>query len=401
MTLGAWVETGARHETPEAGEWGASHFLEHLLFKGTDTRTAIDIAEAIESVGGEMNAFTTHEHTAFYVRIPSRHVERGVEILTDVLWHPAFRASEVATERDVILEEIAMRDDAPDDLVHDLLGRAMFGEHALGREVIGSRESITAMPVEVIAGYHERRYRADRVVFAVAGGFDADDVLELIAAQPGAARSDDAGVDAATDAVIDAPVPARSSNTEALDRGTEQTHLALGLRTFGVLDDDRYALAVLNEALGGGMSSRLFREVREVRGLAYSVFSYRAGFRDTGALAVYAGTATERVAETFEVVEAELDRLVVEATLPDDELEATKSGITGSLLMSFETSAARMQRIGRAEIVERTVPTIDETIAKIEAVDRDDVARVIDRVLRDAPRSLAVVGPGGAEPLHR
>jgi predicted Zn-dependent peptidase len=386
-TLGAWVAAGARDESHAAGEWGASHFLEHLLFKGTAERSAREIAAAVESVGGEINAFTTHEQTVFYVRVPASELALGVEILTDIVWRPAFRPEEIESERQVILEEIGMRDDTPDDLVHDLLGRALFPEHELGNEVIGSRDSIAAMTRDTIAGYHEANYMPGNIVFAAAGGFDDDAFLRLLDDH---ARADGDAPPRRPDAPLPPPAPRAS-----IGRETEQAHLTVGLRALPSLDPDRYALGVLNQALGGGMSSRLFQEIREERGLAYSVYSYRAEFRDAGMLVAYAGTAPDRAPETLQLVHDQLDRLVAEGTLPDDELAAARGHITGALAMSLETSASRMRRIGRAELVEGEVRSIDDVIASIEAVEAADIARVIDRILRDAPRTLAVVGPDG------
>ena len=382
VTVGAWVGSGARDESPERS--GASHFLEHLLFKGTDRRSARDIAEAVESVGGEMNAFTTHEQTVFYVRLPDTQLELAIDILADVLWSPAFRTDDVESERQVILEEIGMRDDTPDDLVHDVFTRAHFPDHPLGREVLGTDETIEAMPRDGIAEYHRAHYEPANIVLAAAGNLAHDDVVAMIDARsPGSMPVRPAR---------EHGQPARSGALAVVTRPTEQVHIVLGLRSVPALDPDRDALTVLNHALGGGMASRLFQEIREERGLAYSVYSYRAAFDDSGYLAIYAGTAPERVQETLDVIESQLDRLVREG-LPATELEAAKGHLTGSLAMSLETSASRMRRLGRSELVEGEIPTLDEVVARIEAVTADDIRRVVDRVLRDAPRTLAVVGP--------
>ncbi|HWS45626.1 MAG TPA: pitrilysin family protein, partial [Acidimicrobiia bacterium] len=293
VTLGAWVASGARDESDP--EWGASHFLEHLLFKGTADRSAREIAESIESVGGEMNAFTTHEITVFYVRVPDAHFERAFDVLADVLWNPAFRPDELESERRVILEEIGMRDDTPDDLVHDLFAGAMFPDHPLGREVLGSHDSITSMARADIAAYHEAHYRPSNVVLAVAGNITHDAVIDRV----GARFPERAGTRPARPRPsADAPRP-----VVVLARDTEQAHVVMGMRALSNTDPDRYALSVMNQVFGGGMSSRLFQEIREQRGLAYSVFSYPATFDDTGYLAIYAGTASERLRETLDLVE--------------------------------------------------------------------------------------------------
>ncbi len=331
-----------------------------------------------------MNAFTTHEQTVFYVRVPDMQLEPAFDVLADVLWNPAFRADDVESERRVILEEIGMRDDTPDDLVHDLFATALYPEHPLGREVLGSEASIAEMERADIAAYHGAHYRPSNVVFAAAGNLTHDTVLELIDARfpvtagerPPRPRSE-----------MSAPQP-----VVVFERDTEQTHVVTGVRALTALDPDRYALTVVNQVLGGGMSSRLFQEIRESRGLAYSVFSYNASFDDDGYLAIYAGTAPERVPETLAVIGAELDRLVKEG-LTDSELTAAKGHLVGSLAMSLETSASRMRRLGRSELVEGEIPSLEELIARVEAVTGDDVARVVERVFAGTPRALAVVGP--------
>jgi len=318
VTLGAWVGSGSRDESDR--EWGASHFLEHLLFKGTETRSARDIAEAVESVGGEMNAFTTHEQTVFYVRVPDVQFGVAFDVLADVLWSPAFRDTDVESERNVILEEIGMRDDTPDDLVYELFSNAMFPEHPLGREVLGSEDSIRAMSRSDIASYHHAHYHPANVVLAIAGNIEHVEVLERVAnAYP--ARTDERPA-------RPRPEPGAPVALVVCRRDTEQAHVVTGVRGLALLDDDRYALTIVNQVLGGGMSSRWFPEVREERCLAYSVYSYHAGFDDAGYLAVYAGTAPERVHETLAVIDAELDRIVTDG-LTAAELDAAKGHLTG------------------------------------------------------------------------
>jgi predicted Zn-dependent peptidase len=387
VAVGYWVGTGSRDEPDELA--GASHFLEHLLFKGTARRRASDIAEAVESVGGDMNAFTGQEVTAFYMRMPDRHLHRALDVMSDIVWSPALRDDEFESERQVILEEIRMRDDAPDDLVHDVFAGALFPGHPLGREVAGTEATIEAVTRDQIAQYHARHYQPSNVVVAVAGNVEHDDVVAQVEAMlPGGATDRPPRVDGADDR---APEP-----VALVDRPHEQAHLVLGTRSLRRDDPDRWALAVLDQVLGGGMSSRLFQEVREKRGLAYSVFSYRAAFEETGALAVYAGTAPERAQETLTIVGAELDRLVAEGGVTDKELAGAKGHLTGSLALSLESSSSRMHRIGRAELTMGEIPTLDEVVAKVEAVGPADLARVIERVLGPGHRTLAAVGPVAA-----
>jgi predicted Zn-dependent peptidase len=382
--VGCWVGTGSRDE-PEALA-GASHFLEHLLFKGTERRSAVEIAEAVESVGGDMNAFTAQELTAYYVRVPDSSLPLAIDILSDILWSPALRDDDVDCERQVILEEIRMRDDTPDDLVHDLFSSAVFPNHPIGREVIGTPDTIRAMSRADIAGFHARHYHPSNVVIAVAGNIDHDQVGELVEASLVGVEGDR---------------PARTHHdghpgprpVAVLERPTEQTHVVLGMRSLCRDDPDRYALTVLNQVFGGGMSSRLFQDVREQRGLAYSVFSYRAAFEETGALAIYAGTAPERVPELLEVLGGQLDRLVADRGVTERELEAAKGHLEGSLSLSLESSSSRMHRLGRSELTMNEVPTLDELVAEIDKVTPDDIARVVDRVLAAPERTVVAVGP--------
>jgi predicted Zn-dependent peptidase len=382
--VGCWVGTGSRDEPGRLA--GASHFLEHLLFKGTERRTAVEIAEAVESVGGDMNAFTAQELTSYYVRVPDSSFPLAIEILSDIVWSPALRDEDIESERQVILEEIRMRDDTPDDLVHDLFSSAMFPDHPIGREVIGSPETINAMSRADIAGFHAEHYHPSNVVVAVAGNIDHDEVVELVErASVGVAgqrppRSHHDG--------SPAPVP-----VAVLERPTEQAHVVLGMRSLRRDDPDRYALTVLNQVFGGGMSSRLFQDVREQRGLAYSVFSYRAAFEETGALAIYAGTSPERVPELLGVVDGQLARLVADGGVSDRELDAAKGHLTGSLSLSLESSNSRMHRLGRSELTLNEIPTIDDLVAEIAKVTADDVARVVERVVAVPGRSVVAVGP--------
>jgi predicted Zn-dependent peptidase len=382
--VGFWISTGSRDE-PDA--WaGVSHCLEHLLFKGTEGRDAAAIAEAVESIGGDMNAFTAQEVTTFYVRVPAEGLALAVEILSDIVWHPALRDADIESERQVILEELHLRDDEPEDLVQDLFTSAVFPRHPIGREVIGSAETIEALDRASIADFHAQHYHPSNVVVAVAGNVDHDHVVDLV----------EAGLDGRNgsrpprERYPGEPPP---EPLAVLERPTEQAHLVLGMRALPHADPDRFALTVLNQALGGGMSSRLFQEVREQRGLAYSVYSYRAALDETGLLAVSAGTAPERVDELLDVLDTELGRVVADRGITERELAGAQGHLRGSLALALESSGARMQRIGRSEVTIGEVPTLDELVARIDAVSADDVARVVGRVLADEARTLAVVGP--------
>ncbi|MEY3360341.1 MAG: hypothetical protein RL531_60 [Actinomycetota bacterium] len=381
VAVGLWIGTGGIDEPDRI--LGASHFLEHLGFKGTARRTAHEIASAVESVGGDMNAFTAHELTCFYVRMPDEYLELALDILADVVWAPALRAEDVDQERGVIVEELRMRDDQPDDVVHEQFMEAVFPRHPLGRPVLGTEATIDAMGREDIAGYHAAHYLPSNTVLSVAGNASHQRVLELIGDRMPAG-------DARRPARAGAPLsPVRP--LVVVNRPSEQAHVVLGHRSFRRDDPDRYALAVLNQALGGGMASRLFQEVREQRGLAYSVYSFRSAYEDTGTVAVYVGTGPEKVHETIDVVQGVLDSVVADG-LADDEVAAAKGHLKGATALSLESSSSRMHRNGRSELVEGEIPTLDELQARVEAVTPDDVRRVAGRMF-EGPQVLSVVGP--------
>src|ERR687892_1775027 len=383
VTVGFWFDIGSRDEPEELA--GASHFLEHLLFKGTERRSAQDIAEAVEAVGGEMNAFTTKEYTAYYVRILDESCDLALDILSDVIWSPAFRPDEVDCERQVILEEIRMHEDTPDELVHSIFAEALFPAQTIGREVLGRVESIEAMTPDHIAAFHGRHYKGGNIVVAAAGNLDHD---QIVAEVEGRFAGETGDREPRVNAEV-RPAGAR----RILTRPTEQAHLVLGMPGLSRSDPDRYALSVLNHVLGGGMSSRLFQEIRERRGLAYSVYSYRAAFEDTGMFAVYAGTAPSRVGEVLSIVNRELDRLCADRCLAPGELERAKGHFKGQMALGLESSSARMERIGRSEVTSGEIQSVDDMVAAIDAVTPEDVARVIERVMAGGARVLAAVGP--------
>ena len=386
VSVGFWVGVGSRDE--HDSEFGASHFLEHLLFKGTADRSAAQIAHAVESVGGDMNAFTAQEMTSFYVRVPDTQLDLALDILAEVVWAPALRPDDVDAERNVILEEIHMRDDAPEDLVHELFSEAMFPGHPLGREVLGTQGSITDMTRGSIEGFHDRNYGPSSIVVAAAGNLEHEHVVDRIAAHPGALRS---APELDLGRSVEGLAPARPR--AVLTKPAEQVHVVVGTRGIARDDPDRYPLTVLNQALGGGMSSRLFQEVRERRGLAYSVYSYRIAYLEIGAFGVYVGTTPGRVAETVDVIGAEIDRVIRDHGITDDELEAAKGHLKGSMALSLETSNSRMHRLGSSELMLGEALSLDEIVARVEAVTADDVARVVSRLFSSGPRTLALVGP--------
>jgi predicted Zn-dependent peptidase len=385
--VGVWVGVGSRDETP--GLSGASHFLEHLLFKGTRTRSALDIAVAVDAVGGDLNAFTSREHTCYYAQVLAEDLPMAIDLVCDVVTDAVLAEPDVEAERGVILEEIAMRDDDPSDLVGDVFGEALFGPTPLGRPVIGDVATIETLGRDRIAGYYRRRYKPETMVVAVAGAVDhASAVRHVRAAFAG--RLDPAA----------APLPPRSGSSPArspvrpvavLDRPTEQVNLILGGTALARTDDRRFALGVLNNALGGGMSSRLFQEIREKRGLAYSVYSFTAQHAGAGQFGVSVGCHPAKVPEVLALVREQLAD-VAEHGITDAEVVRGRGQSRGGLVLGLEDMGSRMSRIGKGELSYGEVLTVDEVLARIDAVTPDDCRAVAADVLR-RPRCLAVVGP--------
>jgi len=381
VSIGFWAGVGSRDESGSLA--GASHFLEHLLFKGTADRSARDIAVAVDAVGGEMNAFTSREHTGYYTRLPARDLAFGLDLLVDVVGAPAFRPPEVDAEREVILEEILMNEDTPDDVVHTRLMEALFPGHGLGYETLGSEESITEMARDAIAAFHGDWYRPANLVVAAAGDLTHAEVVDHVA-------SCLAHVDAGAKPVRSGPVAPLEPFT-FVHRPTEQAHVAMAWRGLHHTDPDRYALMVANQVLGGGMSSRLFQEVREERGLAYTVFSSPSSYSDAGAFTLYAGTAPARLGELLEVIDAVIDQALAEG-ITEAEHQVARGYLEGATLLGLEDSGSRMARLGSSLTSRGLITAVDENLARMRAVTRDDVARVLQRVLA-APSVLSVVGP--------
>jgi predicted Zn-dependent peptidase len=386
VTLGVWVTAGSRDEPPQIA--GASHFLEHLLFKGTKTRTARDIAETFDAVGGDLNAFTAKEHTAFYARVLDRDLPMAVEHLCDMLQHSAIRASDLDAERTVILEEINMHEDAPDELVHDLFMERLWPDDPLGRPVLGTVETVQAMSRDQVRRFWKRHYVPGNFVVSAAGNLDHDQLEELVTSFM---DTDTPGPGQGTVVRSHGHPPAPVTGAHVRRRDTEQSHICLGTAGLSRSDPRRFAYGVVNDAIGGGMSSRLFQEIREKRGLVYSVFSYHSMFAHTGAFVVYAGTAPSRAQEVTELIVRELEQ-VAEKGLTDDELERAKSHMRGSLVLSVEDTSARMNRLGKSEIAHGEVITLDEVLERIDAVTAEDAREVAEEVLT-RPRSLTVIGP--------
>ncbi|MCW2737294.1 pitrilysin family protein [Nocardioides sp.] len=387
-SVGVWVNVGSRDETPTLH--GCSHFLEHLLFKGTPERSAMDISVALDAVGGEFNAFTSKEYTVFHARVLDEDLATAVDVLGDMVTASTITAADVEAERDVILDEIAMHDDDPDDVVHNLFAHQAWGDSPLGRPIAGTDASITAMTRAQIHRFYRRHYRPDNMVVAVAGNVDHAAVVRQVTKAFG--RGDFLAGSATPTAPVQSEkarkVQAGESRTV---RPLEQVNLVLGVKGLTRTDPRRYALGVLNTALGGGTSSRLFQEVREHRGLAYSVYSFASHHADAGVVGVSVGCLPGKYDAVLETVRGELAKVAADG-LTAEEVERGKGQLKGGLVLGLEDSGSRMSRIGKAELVYDELLTIDEVVSRIEAVTLDDVSDLA-RELFTQPEMLAVVGP--------
>ncbi|WP_395307057.1 pitrilysin family protein [Mycobacterium sp. AMU20-3851] len=385
-SVGVWVGVGSRDEGTSVA--GAAHFLEHLLFKSTPTRSAFDIAQAVDAVGGELNAFTAREHTCYYAHVLDSDLEMAVDLVADVVLNGRCAADDVEVERDVVLEEIAMRDDDPEDTLGDVFLSAMFGSHPVGRPVIGSVESISEMTRTQLHSFHVRRYTPERMVLAVAGNVDHKQVVALAREYfgPHLVRGRKALPHRKGSGRV-----AGKPGLELINRDSEQSHLLAGVRTPGRYWEHRWALSVLNSALGGGLSSRLFQQIRETRGLAYSVYSSVDTFSDAGAFSVYAACLPERFDEVVRVATDVLADVARDG-ITESECRIAKGSLRGGLVLGLEDSGSRMHRIGRSELNYGAHKTIAQTLKQIDAVTLEEVNSVAKRLLTK-PMGAAVLGP--------
>ncbi len=389
VSFGVWVGVGSRDESHQLG--GASHFLEHLLFKGTRRRSALDISASIEAVGGETNAFTTKEYTCYYARVLDADLPLAIDVVCDLVADSVLAESDVETERGVILEEIAMHEDEPDEEVHDLFSAAVYGGHPLGRLVSGTPQTISRMTRRQILSFYRKRYDAPSIVVAAAGNLDHAVVVRLVEEAFGRAGQLTGTDEPAPRRGAAAPPRARTGRLNLHDKDTEQAHVVLGGAGIPRVDERRFALGVLNNAFGGGMSSRLFQEIREKRGLAYSVYSFTSQYADAGLFGVYAGCAPGKVDEVLALTRDELTR-VANAGLTADEVARGKGMYKGSLVLGLEDTGSRMTRLGKGELLYDDVLSVDELLGRIDAVTPEEV-RAVAVAVAGAPMSLAVVGP--------
>jgi predicted Zn-dependent peptidase len=389
VSFGIWVGIGSRDESPRLS--GASHFLEHLLFKGTNRRSALEISAEIEAVGGETNAFTTKEYTCYYARVLDADLPLAVDVICDLVTDSVLAEADVETERGVILEEIAMTDDEPGDEVHDLFADAVYGDSPLGRRISGTPATIAAMTRDEIHEFYRTHYAAPRIVVAAAGNLDHDEVVDRVAAAFGHSPYFTAPGQPEPVLVPDAFVPVRPHRVEVCSKDTEQAHVVYGCAGLTRHDERRFALGALNNVLGGGMSSRLFQQIREKRGLAYSVYSYNSEYTDSGLFAVYAGCAPGKVDEVLALTRDELAQ-VAKQGLTDAEVARGKGMLKGSVVLGLEDTGSRMSRLGKGELLYVDLLSVDDMLARIDAITPEDVRAIAAEVLVN-PASLAVIGP--------
>jgi predicted Zn-dependent peptidase len=388
VALGYWVLAGSRDEPPPIS--GSSHFLEHLLFKGTKTRDARQIAEAFDAVGGDVNAFTTKEYTCFYSRVRDRDLPLAVDHLSDMIQHSVLRADDVESERRVILEEINVHEDTPDDLIHDLFTETLWPNHPLGRPVLGTKKSIKAAGRDQIRRFYRKHYVPARLVVVAAGNLHHEQLLELLAEgmEIGPVRSEGP---AAWDLRSAGVPPAPSGRSVVKRRDSEQAHICVGTAGLSRGDPDRFAFGVVNNALGGGMSSRLFQEIREKRGLAYSVYSYHSMYAEAGLFCAYVGTTPARAKEVLAIVRGELETIADNGLSPE-EFDRAKGHMKGSLVLSLEDPMGRMSRLGKSEISHGETLSMNQLLARISSVSPEDARRAAERVLSQ-PVTVTVLGP--------
>lgn len=397
-TVGAWVGVGSRDET--SGHFGSTHFLEHLLFKGTERRTAMDIAEAFDAVGGEANAATGKEHTSYYARVLDDDLPMAVDVIADMVTSARLDTDELETERGVILEELAMNDDDPSDVVHEQFATAVFGSHALGRPIGGTPQTIRDVPRDAVWEHYRQHYRPATLVVTAAGGVDHDALCQQVlrALPAGGWSLEDHAVPVGRrvggDRLLAGELGIPSDGTElTVRRPTEQANVIVGGLCLTATDDRRFALTVLNAVLGGGMSSRLFQEIREKRGLAYSTYSFSSGHAETGLFGLYAGCTPAKVDEVTSLLVLELEKLAQDPITPA-ELRRSIGQVSGGLVLGMEDTGSRMSRLGRAELVHGELLSTDESLERIRAVTAADI-QSLAVLLAAQPRSVVRVGPFG------
>ncbi|MDY6794212.1 MAG: pitrilysin family protein [Actinomycetota bacterium] len=385
VTSGFWVSLGSRDEPQELS--GISHFIEHLLFKGTSRRSARRIAEEFDAMGGELNAFSAKEYTCYYAKVLDERVENAFDIISDMLLRSLLRPKDIDAERKVILEEISMHEDSPDDIIHDLFVSALWESHPLGQGVLGQQNVVRTLESEDISRFFKRYYRPENIVVAAAGNVDHDSIVKLVDdhldTEGGNGRNERHCV-----------LPEIRPHTAVYDRPTEQAHIVIGTQGLPRNHPSRFTLAILDNILGGGMSSRLFQKIREERSLAYSIFSYHSMYVETGLVAVYAGTNPENISSVLQLIKEEIDTFMTRG-ITAQELDRAKGHIKGNLVLSLEESGSRMTRLGKSEICKSEILSIDQLLRRVDNVSCEDVQELARKIFGPRKLVVTVIGPFG------
>ncbi|MFJ8068696.1 insulinase family protein [Peribacillus simplex] len=377
--IGVWIKTGSRNETPELN--GVSHFLEHMFFKGTATRNAREIAESFDSIGGQVNAFTSKEYTCYYAKVMDNHASYALEILADMFFNSTFDGEELKKEKNVVYEEIKMYEDTPDDIVHDLLSKAVYENHPLGYPILGTENTLETFNSDTLKKYVHDMYTPDKVVVSIAGNVDEKMIKEVESYFGSYQGGEDR---------LELVKPSFHENRITRKKDTEQAHLCLGYKGLEIGNDKTYSLITLNNILGGSMSSRLFQDVREQRGLAYSVYSYHSSYQDSGMVTVYGGTGTNQLDSLYETIQETLDTLKRDG-ITEKELRNSKEQLKGSLMLSLESTNSRMSRNGKNELMLGEHRSLDDIIIKIDEVTEDTVNELANQIFTE--HSLSLVSP--------
>ncbi|GAM15555.1 M16 family metallopeptidase [Mesobacillus selenatarsenatis] len=385
VAIGVWIGTGSRNENPENN--GISHFLEHMFFKGTKTRSAREIAESFDSIGGQVNAFTSKEYTCYYAKVLDNHAQYALEVLADMFFNSTFDSEELNKEKNVVNEEIKMYEDTPDDIVHDLLSQAVYGDHPLGYPILGTEETLQSFTGEKLEQYMHDTYRPENVVISIAGNVPESFInnAEKFFGSYEASKEN-----------MEYEKPAFHAKQASRKKETEQAHLCLGFEGLQIGHSDVYSLIVLNNVLGGSMSSRLFQEVREQRGLAYSVFSYHSAYRDSGMVTIYGGTGANQLGVLYETIQDTLGKLRADG-ITEKELNNSKEQLKGSLMLSLESTNSRMSRNGKNELLLRRHRSLDEIVEQIDQVTKDSVDGMANKIFTDK-YSVSLISPNGELP---
>ena len=381
VSIGVWLTRGSRHESAERG--GIAHFVEHMLFKGTDTRSAEDIAQAIDSIGGQLDAFTAKEYASYYIKVLDEHLPLALDILSDIVRNPAFSVEDIEREKKVVVEEIKMVEDTPDDLVHELFTQGFWENHSLGRPILGTRETVESFNADLLRDYFRQSYTSGNLIVSAVGNLEHAHVRELVEERLGSLPPSGGSTSESAPTVV--------PKILVRNKELEQSHLCVGVDSYPQNHDDRYSSYVLNTLLGGSMSSRLFQNIREKRGLAYAVFSGLSAYRDAGSFTVYAGCSNDAVGEVIDLVVQEL-RAAKRDAVPQAELQRSKDHLKGSLMLGLESTASRMSHLARQEIYFDRQVGLDETLQGIERVTAADVQRVAADLFKDGSLSATVLG---------